>query len=164
MYKHQVIGVRRERSWRSRNSEHIVGVCTLEALDGDGQFHDFAPLQEWNALGGQVEMFGAVQPHLDARCRYWSLEEVIRALQMTTPQGVPMHEFTTWDRATGSRAKVFRYTSQGRAWISTGGSVPATHLHAQRSHPELVVCDVLNRCPVVPTEAQPISRGHAPDC
>jgi hypothetical protein len=95
MYKHQVIGTRRAKSWRSRHSEHIVGVCTLEALDAAGRFASFAPDDHWKVLNGAVYVNNSTKPKegLTPRCRYWSLEEVVGAMQCS----VPRHEFYTLD-------------------------------------------------------------------
>ena len=93
MYKHQVIGTRRAKSWRSRHSEHIVGVCTLEAINENGQFASFDKSEDWEAENGEVKVNGSPHPELTPRCRYWALEEVVEAMQCF----VPRHEFYTLD-------------------------------------------------------------------
>lgn len=158
MYQHQVIGVRRERSFRSRKSNHIVGVCTLEVLDGDGRFHDFDRNDDWTVESGRVVMDGAILPELRPRCRYWALEEVVRALK---PSGSPEHRFFTRHPSNGGMATVFT----GSGWISTrGNKTSGDNLHRMSCHPGLIACDTLNRCPVIPEAAQPVVRGHGPDC
>lgn len=96
MYKHQVIGIRQEESWHSRQSEHIVGICTLEALDQDGRFINFDPAADWIAEDGEVQVSGTYQSKdsdLKLRCRHWTREDVIRAMREFTPR----HEFYTRD-------------------------------------------------------------------
>lgn len=158
MHQHQVVGVRRERSFRSRKSDHIVGVCTLEVLDGDGRFHDFDRDDDWTVENGRVVVDGAILPQLQPRCRYWALEEVVGAL---APGTSPSHRFFTRHPGNGGKATVFSRAG----WISTrGNKTPADNLHSMRCHPGLIACDVVNRCPAIPESAQPVVRGHGPDC
>lgn len=112
MYKHQVVGIRRENSWRSRESEHIVGMCTLEAVDGSGRFENFDPNEEWRAIDGKVrvEPDGGNHHGLSAVCRYWSLEEALEAMRRSTPR----HEFYTREPKRGRR-KIPAYGYLGSA-------------------------------------------------
>ena len=108
MYKHEVIGIRREDSWRSRESEHIVGMCTLEAVDADGRFENFDPKEDWRAVDGQLVLEQGTKSHasLTPVCRYWSLEEVLEAMRRATPR----HEFYTREPKKGqTKIPVFSY-------------------------------------------------------
>jgi len=148
MYKHMVVGVRREPSWRSDDSEHIVGICTLDAVDEDGRFADLDPRARWKVTNGKIEV---VQPEPQAgngaagtfslRCRHWALEEVVGALAQRDAKGRRRHEFYTvepredgdlpgsWEEASAEspterakRAKVYSYRgADGQWWISTRG-------------------------------------------
>lgn len=163
MFKHQVVGTRRERSFRSRDSRHIVGVCTLEAVDGQGRFHDFDRQADWWVERGEVTTKEpAAQGHapLLARCRPWALEEVVRALAEKAPDGKPLHEFYTRHPTSNRKVKVF-----GRRWITTrGNGAREDNLHALPEAPDLIACDLLNRCRAIPRAAEPVFRGHGADC
>ena len=175
MFLHQVVGIRRERSFRSRKSRHIVGVCTLEALDPDGRFHDFAPDEGWTVEQGRVVTTSQPAPQVP-RCRSWALEEVVCALAEKDEIGKPVHEFYTRHPVTGKRVKVFARRRQPAptlhgdcapcpSWITTRGNQShRDDLYALPEAPELIACDVVNRCPVIPLVAEPVYRGHGADC
>lgn len=155
MYKHQVIGARRERSWRSRSSNHIVGLCTLEALDDDERFHDFDDQENWRAEDGKVSDAASNKDlGLKSRCRFWALEEVAAALQQASPK----HEFYTRDPKDGAKILV---EIQGR-WIKTkGDGKHPGNLHSLES--SLVPCSRAN-CSLIPPMARPVFRADGPDC
>lgn len=159
MYKHQVIGTRRAKSWRSRRSKHIVGVCTLEALDSDGRFVNFGPNEDWEANNGAIEVGKSVNPELTLKCRYWSLEEVTEAMKKSTPK----HEFYTRDPSNrDKKITVYSFEGVGNRWIKTVGDAhDPGNLHWQE--PTQVPCPLEN-CPVIPSGSAPASRGGAPDC
>lgn len=172
MYKHQVVSIHRERSYRSRESDHIVGLCTLEAMDAGGRFHDFARGDDWRVEHGRVVTDGAAGSTPVARCRYWALEEVLCALKTVDAKGKKIHEFYTRHPKTGRRVKVVATAARGQGksadvcnyWVTTPGNRSALdNLHAQPARPELIACDTVNRCPVIPETAQPVYRAHGAD-
>ncbi len=159
MYKHQVIGTRRAKSWRSRRSKHIVGVCTLEALDENGRVVNFARNEDWVVNKGAIEVGSKVKSGLTPKCRYWSLEEVIEAMSGDTPK----HEFYTRDSGgQNKKITVYGFQGAGNRWIKTvGDSRKSGNLHWQE--PTRVPCPLEN-CPVIPSGTAPVSRGGPPDC
>jgi len=172
MYKHQVISVHHERSYRSRKSDHIVGLCALEAFDAGGRFHDFGAAEDWRVENGKVVKGGVVCDAPVARCRYWALEEVVCALKARDDDGDKVHEFYTRHPKTGRRVKLLATAARGepkpvpdcKHWITThGDDTSLDDLNAQPERPELIACDVVNRCPVIPQSAQPVHRAHGPD-
>ena len=51
------------------------------------------------------------------------------------------------------------------SWITTRGNQShRDDLNALPEAPELIACDVSNRCPVIPLTAEPVYRGHGADC
>lgn len=160
MYKHQVIGIRRARSWRSRKSEHIVGICTMEAVCGSDRFKDFTPTKDWQAAGCAAGA-GKTAPPKSApslRCRYWSLEEVVDAIAGPAPQ----HEFYTRHPGTQAKISVFSFQGQDRRWIKTAGD--SKNPGNLQNLPATVVPCPMHGCPVIPLCAGSISRGDVPDC
>ena len=108
MFKHQVIGIRRGDTWHSRESEHIVGLCTMEAVDADGRFRNFDAGEDWRVVRGNVvtEPGGKPFDGLTPACRFWSLDDVLAAMQRSTPR----HEFYTREPKKGQRKiPVFSY-------------------------------------------------------
>jgi len=194
MYKHQVIGARRAESWRSRQSEHIVGVCTLEAIGQNGRFVALAPKEDWQAVAGEVMVNGSKAPELTPKCRYWSLEEVVEA--MSSP--APAHEFYTRHPKLG---KTSVYSFKGRnqpdlytkdplgnlipfnipkkLYVKVAGkpkemkcgcgvrwisTSPSDPTDNLDSLPATVIPCPMHDCPVIPTGALSVSRGDVPDC
>ncbi|HMB51729.1 MAG TPA: hypothetical protein VKU40_00345 [Thermoanaerobaculia bacterium] len=172
MFKHEVISVHREKSFRSRKSEHIVGLCALEAFDAKGHFHDFAADEDWRVENGKVVKGKVICDTPVARCRYWVLEEVVCALLDRDDDDNKVHEFYTRHPKTKDKVQLIPVAARGtkkpvpdcKHWIKThGDDTSLDDLHAQPERPELIACDVVNRCPVVPQSAQPVHRAHGPD-
>jgi len=192
MYKHQVIGVRRAQSWRSRQSEHIVGICTLEAVNRYDQFAKFKSHEDWQAVGGKIQVTSSSKKpskrKLTAKCRYWSLEEVVDAMRRSSPQ----HEFYTRDPVSLIKTSVYSFqgsnthnlytrnslTGQmspfneplfvevggkykkacGTQWISTAATAEPDNLH---SLPATKVPCPMHNCQVIPQVARPTTQGKS---
>lgn len=132
MYKHQVIGTRRAKSGKSN---HILGICTLEAMDQEHRFASFDESEEWKAIEGGVgvsESKGPLtpKPGLTATCRYWRLEEVVEAMKCPEPK----HQFYTIHPQTRSKTLVHSY--RGRKLYTKD---PKTKKYSPFKFPKLYV-------------------------